>query len=107
MNENYKIRKEKVEYADAETEIPPEGMSDRLNNVMYDIDELTDGAEELSDEIKSLLDDVRVVKNKTGEEKKDKLESLINQLEGVSKEFQITLWTIRLASVDFLENVDL
>ena len=39
--------------------------------------------------------------------KKDKLESLIDRLEGISKELQGTLWTMDFASEDLLENADL
>lgn len=106
MNENNTNREEKVEHADAETENLLDDMSDRLNDAADGVAELTDGAEELSCEIKSLLDDLRAVQSKTGEEKKDKLESLIDRLEVVSKELQNTMWVMCLASADLQENID-
>ncbi len=107
MSEYDTIEDEQVEHASGETENLLDGMSDRLNEAVYNISDLADGVEELSDEIKSLLDDLRAVQGKTEEGKKDKLESLIDQLEGVSKELQSTLWTMDFASEDLLENADL
>jgi ABC-type transporter Mla subunit MlaD len=106
MNENYTFREEKVEQAGTETEQFLDDMNDRLSDAGVEIAELTDGVEELSNEIKSLLDDLRAVHSKTPEEKKDKLESLIDQLEGVSAELQAALWAMRHASADLLENDD-
>lgn len=107
MSEYDTIKDERVEHAGGEIENLLDGMSDRLNEAVDDISDLADGVEELSDEIKSLLDDLRAAQAKTGQEKKDKLESLIDQLEGVSKELQKTLWTMDFASEDLLENADL
>ena len=107
MSEHDTIKDEQVEHAGGEIEKLLDGMSDRLNETVDDITDLADGVEELSDEIKSLLDDLRAVQSKTGQGKKDKLESLIDQLEGVSKELQNTLWTMDFASEDLLENADL
>ena len=107
MSEYDTISDERVEHAAGEIENILDGMSDRLNEAVDDISDLADGVEELGDEIKSLLDDLRAVQGKTGQENKDKLESLIDQLEGVSKELQKTLWTMDFASEDLLENADL
>jgi ABC-type transporter Mla subunit MlaD len=104
MNENYTIREEKIEQAGNGTGQFLNDMSDRLSDAGEEIAELTDGVEELSDEIKSLLDNLRAVHSKTPEEKKDKLESFINRLEGVSTELQNALWAMSHASADLLEN---
>lgn len=97
----------KIEHADSEMEDLLDEVSDRISEAVDDITDLADGVEELSDEIKSLLGDLRAVHDKTGQEKKEKLESLIDQLEGVSKELQNTLWTMDFASEDLLENSDI
>ena len=107
MSEYDTIEDERVENAGSEIENFFDGMSDRLNEAVDGISDLADGVEELSDDIKSLLEDLRAVQSKTGQEKKDKLESLIDQLEGVSKDLQKTLWTMDFASEDLLENADL
>ena len=107
MSEYDTIKNQQVEHTDGEIENLLDDVSDRLNDAVDDISDLADGVEELDDEIKSLLDDLRAVQGKTGQEKKDKLEFLIDQLEGVSKELQNTLWTMDFASEDLLENADL
>jgi len=107
MGEYDTINDERVEHAGGEIENFLDDMSDRLNDAVDGISDLADGVEELSDEIKSLLEDLRAVQGKTGLEKKDKLESLIDRLEGVSKELQKTLWTMDFASEDLLEDADL
>ncbi len=107
MDESYTIRKEENEHIGEETENLLDDMSYRLNDAVDNIAELTDGVEEFSCEIKSLLDDLRALHGKMGEEKKDKLESLIDRLEVVSKELQNTFWAMRLASADLLENDNL
>lgn len=106
MNENYTIREEKVEHVGTETEHFLDDMSDRLNDAVDEIADLTDGVEEVSDEIKSLLDDLRTVHNIAEEKQKDKLESFINRLEGISKELQNALCAMSLVSADLLENDD-
>jgi len=107
MSEYDTINDQQVEHAGGEFENLLDSMSDRLNDTADDISDLADGVEELGDEIHSLLDDLRTVQSMTGEKKKDKLESLIDQLEGVSKELQNTLWTMDFASEDLLDNADL
>ena len=107
MSEYDTIRDEQVKHTGGEIENLLDGVSDRIIEAVDDISDLADGVEELGDEIKSLLDDLKDIQSKTGQEKKDKLESLIDQLEGVSKELQNTLWTMDFASEDLLENADL
>lgn len=107
MSEYDTINDQQVKHPGGEIENLLDDVSDRLNDAVDDISDLADGVEELDDEIKSLLEDLRSVQDKTGQEKKDKLEYLIDQLEGVSKELQSTLWTMDFASEDLLENTDL
>ena len=107
MSEYDTIKDEQLKHTGGEVEYLLDGVSDRLNDAVDDMSDLADGVEELSDEVKSLLDDLRTIQSKTGQEKKDKLESLIDQLEGVSKELQSTLWTMDFASEDLLDNADL
>jgi peptidoglycan hydrolase CwlO-like protein len=106
MSENHTIRKEKIEHACTENEQFMDDMSDRLSAAGEEIAELTDGVEELSNEIKSLLDDLRAVHSKAPENQKDKLESFINRLEGVSTELQNALWAMSHASADLTEDDD-
>jgi ElaB/YqjD/DUF883 family membrane-anchored ribosome-binding protein len=106
MNENYIISEEKVEHAGNGTGHFLNDVSDRLSDAGEGIADLTDGVEEVSDEIKSLLDDLRAVHGKTPEEEKDKIESFISRLEGVSTELQNALWSMSHASADLLENDD-
>jgi len=107
MSEYNTTEEERAEHAGGNIEGFLDGMSDRLNEAVDGISDLADGVEELGDDIKALLDDLRAVQGETGQEKKDKLESLINRLEGISKELQSTLWTMDFASEDLLENADL
>ena len=107
MSEYDTIKEERVEHARGEIENLLDGVSDRLSDTVDGISDLADGVEEIGHEIKTLLEDLRAAQSKTGQEKKDKLESLIEQLEGVSKELQKTLWTMDFASEDLLENADL
>ncbi len=101
MSEYDTIKDEQIEHAGDEIENLLDGISDRITEAVDDISDLADGVEELGDEIKSLLDDLKYAQSKTGQEK---LESLIDQLECVSKELQNTLWTMDFASEDLLEN---
>jgi ElaB/YqjD/DUF883 family membrane-anchored ribosome-binding protein len=107
MSEYDTIKDQQIEHAGGEIENLLDDVSDRLNEAVDDISDLADGVEELNDEIQLLLDDLRTVQNKTGEGKKEKLESLIVQLEGISKELQSTLWTMDSASEDLLDGADL
>lgn len=109
MSEYDTIEDQQIEYAGSESEIEDllDDVGERLNDAVDDMSDLADGVEELSDEIQSLLEDLRNVQSKTGAEKKEKLESLIDQLECVSKELQSTLWTIDFASEDLQENADI
>jgi len=107
MGEYDTIRDQQVEHDGGEIGDILDDVSDRINDAVDDMSDLADGVEELGDEIKSLLEDIRAVQGKTGQEKKEKLESLIDQLEGISKELQSTVWTMDFASEDLLENADL
>ena len=107
MSENDTIKNQQIDHTGGETEDLLDDVGDRLNDAVDDMSDLADGVEALSEEIQSLLDDLRIVQSITGEGKKEKLESLIDQLEGISKELQSTLWTMDFASEDLLANSDL
>ena len=107
MGEYDTIKDQQIEHTGNEFDDLLDDVNSRLNEAVDDISDIADGVEELSDEIESILDDLRTVQTKTGEEKRRKLESLIDQLEGISKELQSTLWTMDFASEDLLENTDL
>ena len=107
MSEYDTIQDQQTEHAGGEIEGLLDDVSERLSGAVDDMSDLADGVEELGDQIELLLDDLRSVQSKTGDKKKEKLESLIDQLEGVSKELQSTLWTMDFASEDLQENVDL
>ena len=79
MSEYETIKDQQIEHTGGEIENLLGDVSDRLSEAVDDISDLADGVEELSDEIQLLLEDIRAVQGKTGEEKKEKLESLIDQ----------------------------
>lgn len=106
MNENYTISEEKVEHDGTETGHFLDDVSDRLSDAGEEISDLTDGVEEVRDEIKLLLDGLRALHSKTPENQKDKLESFISRLEGVSTELQNALWAMSHASADLTEDDD-
>jgi methyl-accepting chemotaxis protein len=107
MSEYDTIKDQQIEHTGSDIESLLYDLSDRLSVAADDISDLADGVEELGDEIQTLLEDIRTIQGKTDEGKKEKLESLIDQLEGISKELQSTLWTMDFASEDLLENSDL
>lgn len=107
MSENYTIKDEQVRHAGSKVENLLDGMSNKINDTVENIADLADEVEELSGEIKSLLEDLRAVQSKTEQENKDKFEPLIDQLEGVSKELQNTLWTMDFATEDLLDDMDI
>ncbi|MHC4325855.1 MAG: hypothetical protein ACYSUX_16415 [Planctomycetota bacterium] len=107
MGENYSIKDEQVGHTDSKIEFLLDGMSDRIADTVENIADLADEVEELSGEIKSLLDDLRALQREAEQANKDKIEPLIDQLEGVSKELQNTLWTMDFATEDLLEGMDI
>jgi len=107
MSENDRIKDEQVKDVSREVENLLDGMSDRINETVENIAELADDIEQLSGQINSLLNDLRAIQSKIGRENKDKLEPLMDQLEGVSKELETALWTMDCATEGLPEDVDL
>ncbi|MGD8499372.1 MAG: hypothetical protein PVJ86_01920 [Phycisphaerales bacterium] len=107
MIEDYKIKDEQEERSSDELEDLLDGMSERISDTVESIADLGDEVEELNSEIESLLKDLRTIQSKIGQEDKDKLEPLIDQLEGVSRQLQNALWTMDFTSEDLLDDTDL
>lgn len=103
MNEHDVIKDEQVGHAANNVENLFDDMSDRISDTVENIADLADEVEELSEEIKSLLDDLRNAQSKSPQENENKFDSLIDQLESVSKELQNALWAMELASEDLLD----
>lgn len=107
MSENDIINDERVESMSDEVGDLLDGMSDRITDTVESIAALADEAEELSSEIKSLLDDLRTVQSRIEQKNRDKLEPLIEQLEGVYKELETAVWTMDCATEGLPEDIDL
>lgn len=84
-----------------------DGLSNRISDTVESIAELADEVEEISSEIKSLLDDLRIVQNRMGQPARDKLDPLIDQLEGVYRELETAVWTMDCATEGLPEETDL
>jgi archaellum component FlaC len=107
MSENDIINDEQVENLSDQVENLLDGMSDRITDTVESIAEIADEVEELSSEIKSLLDDLRIVQSRIEQKNRDKLEPLIDQLEGVYKELETAVWTMDCATEGLPEDIDL
>ena len=107
MTENNIINDEQIENMSDEVENLLDSLSDRITDTVESIAELADEVEELSREIKSLLDDLRTVQSRIEQKNRDKLEPLIDQLEGVHKELETAVWTMDCATEGLPEDIDL
>jgi ABC-type transporter Mla subunit MlaD len=107
MSEYDTINDEQVRDISEAAEDLLDGMSDRITDTIENIAELADDVEELSSEIKSLLDDLRAVQSRIEPRNRDKLEPLIDQLEGVYKELETAVWTMDCATEGLPEDIDL
>lgn len=106
MVEHDIIKDERVGHAVSKVENLFNDMSERISDTVENIADLADEVEELGDEIKSLLEDLRAAQSKTELQDDEKFESLIDQLEGVSKELQNALWAMDFASEDLLDDIE-
>ena len=106
MSENERVNDEPVLYYNNETESLLDGMSDRIDRTMEDIAEMADEIEELSSEIKSVLEELRMVQGRTGPQCGDRLEPLVDQLEGVSRELENAVWTMDCVKEGLPEDID-
>jgi len=106
MSEEEKVQDEQAGYLSNETENLLDGMSDRIDRTMEDIAEMADEIEDLSNEIKSVLDDLRTVQSRTGPQGGEKLEPLVDRLEGVSRELENAVWTMDSVKEGLPENID-
>ncbi|MHC4072861.1 MAG: hypothetical protein ACYSWW_05150 [Planctomycetota bacterium] len=107
MSEDHRINHQQAEHAGDEVGDLLDGMGDRIDETVENIADLAEAAEELNGEITSLLDDLRIIQSKVEPKNRDKLEPLIDQLEGVSRDLQTAQWTMDCTSEDFLEDIDL
>ena len=107
MSEYDTINDKQVRNISDEAESLLDDMSDRITDTIENIAELADEVEELSNEIKSLLDDLRSVQSRIEPKNRDRLEPLIDQLEGVYKELETAVWTMDCATEGLPEDIDL
>jgi len=107
MGEHDIIENKKVGHAGGKLEYLFNDISERISDTVENIADLADEVEELGDEIKSLLEDLRAAQSKTELQDNEKIESLIDQLEGVSKELQNALWAMDFASEDLLDDIEI
>lgn len=106
MSEDHRINHEQAEHVGSEIGDLLDGIGDRIDETVESIADLAEAVEGLNGEITSLLDDLRIIQSKVEPENRDKLEPLIDQLEGVSRELQTAQWTMDCTSEDFLEDTD-
>jgi len=106
MSDDEKVKNEQAGYLSDETESLLDGMSDRIDRTMEDIAEMADEIEELSSEIKSVLDELRIVQSKKGPQAGERLEPLVDQLEGVSRELENAVWTMDCVKEGLPEDID-
>jgi archaellum component FlaC len=106
MSENDRITDERTEYASDDLEDALDEMSDRINDSVESIAELADDIEEIGAEVKSLLDDLRTLQTRIRQQDKEKLDPLIEQMEGVSKELENAVWTMDCATECLPEEID-
>ena len=107
MTEHDIVKDEREGHAGSKVENLFNDMSGRISDMVENIADLADEIEELGDEIKALLSDLRAAQSKTEQQDNDKFESLIERLEGVSKELQNALWAMDFASEDLQDDMQL
>jgi len=82
-------------------------LSNRTSDTAESIADLADEMEELGCEIKSLLDDLRTLQSKIAQPDRDKLDPLIDKLEGIYRDLGTAVWTMDCASEGLPEDTDL
>ncbi|TKJ39219.1 MAG: hypothetical protein CEE38_00235 [Planctomycetes bacterium B3_Pla] len=106
MSEDHRINHQQAEHAGDEVSDLLDGIGDRIDETVESIADLAEAVEGVNGEITSLLDDLRIIQSKIEPKNRDKLEPLIDQLEGVSRELQTAQWTMDCTSEDFLEDTN-
>lgn len=107
MSEPNEIRNQQAEDFVDETEDLLDSLSNRTSDTAESLAGLVDEMEELSSETKSLLDDLRILQSRLGQPARDRLDPLIDQLEGVHQGLETAVWTMDCAREGLPEDTDL
>jgi hypothetical protein len=107
MSEYSKIGNHPAEDLVDETMDLLNSLSNRTGDTAESIAELADEMEELCCEIKSLLDDLRTLQSRIAQPNRKRLDSLIDQLEGVYRGLETAVWTMDCTREGLPEDTDL
>jgi len=101
------IRDEQARHVGDEAQSVFNDMSDRINQTMENFGDIADDIEEYSGEIKALLEDLRILQSSLELQNREKLEPLVDQLEGLSKELENAVWTMDCVKEVLPEDIDI
>lgn len=107
MSELKEARNQQAEGFIDETMDLLDSLSNRTSDTAESIVGLTDEMEELSSEVKSLLDDLRTLQSRVGQPAKDRLDPLIDQLEAVYGGLETAIWTMDCATKGLPQDTEL
>ncbi len=106
-NESNKIENQQAQHIVREMVDLLDGLSNIISDTTESIAERADEVEQLRSDIKSLLDDLKTLQSRLAPPKRDKLDPLIDRLEGVYGELGTAVWTMDCAREALTEEADL
>jgi len=106
-NENNRIESQQAQHIVHEMVDLLDDLSNIISDTVESIAERADEVEQLRGDIKSLLDDLKTLQSRLAPAKKDRLDPLIDRLEGVYAELGTAVWTMDCAREALTEDADL
>jgi len=106
-NNNNKIENQQAQHIVREMVDLLDGLSNIISDTVESIAERADEVEHLRSDIKLLLDDLKTLQSRLTPPKRDKLDPLIDRLEGVYRELGTAVWTMDCAREALMEDTDL
>ena len=106
-NENNKIENQQIQHIGREMADILDDLNDRIGDTAENIADRADDLEQLRSDIKPLLDDLKILQSRIAPQKRDKLDPLIDRLEGVYGELGTAVWAMDCARETLTEDADL
>jgi len=106
-NENNRIENQQTQHIGREMADIMDDLSDRISDTAENIAERADDVEQLRSDIKPLLDDLKILQSRIAQPKRDTLNPLIDQLEGIYRELGTAVWAMDCARETLTEETDL